>query len=182
MTSTFPIGILWITICVGPLSAERQITGQVGSTAVLPCKLRVPSKTPYIRWSTDRDVFERSGKESFQAEGYESRVDVPEDQLLKGDCSLVLHNLTLADKGVYKSYQAVRRTKRSTRVDEKWDLINSVELSVDVKPVSSRETNGKRLSETSFPTSDARMNWPHPQVMVLSLLSCFLFQLFYEET
>lgn len=72
----------------------------------------------------------------FQGEGYEGRVDIPEDQLLKGDCSLVLHNLTLADNGVYKSYQAVRRTKRSAIVREKWDLINSVVLSVDGKWVS----------------------------------------------
>lgn len=108
------------------------MSGKVRSTVVLPCTLKVRRETPYVRWSTDKDVFERSGKESFQGEGYEGRVDIPEEQLLKGDCSLVLHNLTLTDNGVYKSYQVVRRTKRSA-VREKWDLISSVVLSVDGK-------------------------------------------------
>ncbi|XP_053497466.1 uncharacterized protein LOC128618088 [Ictalurus furcatus] len=174
MTTFLPICILWITTCVGLLSAKH-VFGKESSTVVLPCTLRVVGGTPYIRWSTDKgDVFERKGKESFQGDGYGGRVTVPETQLLKGDCSLELKNLTLADKGVYQSYQAVRRTKRSTRVDDKWDLISSV--TVDVTPVPSKETNQK-----SVPTGDARTNWPHPQVMVLSLFSCFVFQLFYEE-
>ncbi|XP_026995026.1 uncharacterized protein LOC113638192 isoform X2 [Tachysurus fulvidraco] len=133
MSSFFYICIVWIAICIGVLDAEVlvSVSGLEKSTVILPCKLRVASETPYIRWSTDKDVFERSGKESFQGQGYEGRVDVPEDQLLKGDCSLKLKNLTLADMGVYKSYQAVRRFKRSAIVQEKWELLNSVELSVN---------------------------------------------------
>lgn len=121
------------------------MSAQERSTVVLPCTLRVVSETPYIRWSTDKEVFERSGKESFQGDGYEGRVDVPEDRLLKGDCSLVLQNLTLADKGVYKSYQAVKRIKRSTLVREKWELINSVELSVDGKCVQTQIPENKNM-------------------------------------
>lgn len=119
MNLTFPVS--------GVLSAAR-VSGEVSSTVVLPCTLKVPSDSSYIRWSTDKDIFERSGKEWLVGEGYEGRVDVPEDKLLTGDCSLVLHNLTIADKGVYKSYQTVRRTKRSALVSEKWVQLSSVEL------------------------------------------------------
>ncbi|XP_060771405.1 butyrophilin subfamily 2 member A2-like isoform X2 [Neoarius graeffei] len=184
MTSFILMCTVWLTICVGLLSAEPKIpvSGKVRSTVVLPCTLKVRRETPYVRWSTDKDVFERSGKESFQGEGYEGRVDIPEEQLLKGDCSLVLHNLTLTDNGVYKSYQVVRRTKRSA-VREKWDLISSVVLSVDGTSASIQERNEKTNHlEPSVPISDARVNWPRAQVMALSLLSLFLFQLFYKQT
>lgn len=128
----------------GPLSAET-VSGQVSSTATLPCLLKEQSESPYIRWSTDKvDVFERSGKESFQGEGYLHRVDVPLNKLLKGDCSLVLQNLTIADKGVYKSYQAVRRTKRSTLVTEKWLLINSVKLDGKWVSPNTRHTDTRK--------------------------------------
>ncbi|KAK2834057.1 hypothetical protein Q7C36_014758 [Tachysurus vachellii] len=172
MSSFFYICIVCIAICIGVLDADVlvSVSGLEKSTVILPCKLRVASETPYIRWSTEKDVFERSGKESFQGEGYEGRVDVPEDQLLKGDCSLKLKNLTLADMGVYKSYQAVRRFKRSALVQEKWELLNSVELSVNEK-----KTAEKTFHEILVPTDDAGMNWPHSLVLVLSLLSCFLF-------
>ncbi|XP_034163359.2 CD276 antigen homolog [Pangasianodon hypophthalmus] len=138
MTSFSYICIVWLTFCVGLLSLEPEITvpGQVGSTAVLPCKLqRVGTETPHIRWRIkSEDVFERFGEESYQGEGYEGRVDVPEEELRKGNCSLVLRNLTVTDAGVYTSYQIVKLTKSSASGMTKREEISRVNLSVQEKP------------------------------------------------
>ncbi|XP_062872883.1 uncharacterized protein LOC134334461 [Trichomycterus rosablanca] len=107
------------------------ITATVGSTALLPCKCTTePDKTPHVRWRTDTEtVFEREGKEWFDGEEYEGRVDVPKDELNRGDCSLVLKNVRVTDEGVYICYQLViKRTKRSVSVPH---LIQTVHLSVD---------------------------------------------------
>ncbi|KAF7702512.1 hypothetical protein HF521_001795 [Silurus meridionalis] len=147
---------VWITVCVCLVSADKLIKAEVSSTVILPCTLRVQSKTPYIRWSTDKeDVFERSGEESLQAHGYEGRVSLSAEKLRDGDCSLILSNLTLNDKGVYRSFQAVKRTKRS--VEEQWSLLSVIELSVN-EPVP------KKPVEKTFETSgETRTNYPHAQ-------------------
>ncbi|XP_053092714.1 CD276 antigen homolog isoform X1 [Pangasianodon hypophthalmus] len=174
MTSFVSICIVLWTMCVSLLSAEAEITvsGQVGSTAVLPCELQsVGTETPHIWWITESEtVFERSGEESYQAEGYEDRVDVPEEELRKGNCSLVLRNLSLTDAGVYTSYQIVRRSKRSASVKTKAEEISRVKLSVQEKPPEKR---------TEITTDDAGMKCPHPPIMVLSLISCLLLQFFF---
>ncbi|KAF5886982.1 antigen like protein, partial [Clarias magur] len=130
MTNFSYICTVWISICVYVLSAEPEISvsGPVGSTAVLPCEMTsVNTDRLYIVWRMKSEiVFERLGEKLYQDEGYEGRVDVPVEELRKGNCSLVLHNLTLDDTGVYSSYQTVRRTKRETFP------INSVKLSVYV--------------------------------------------------
>ncbi|KAM9495488.1 uncharacterized protein Hap1MRO34_018421 isoform 4-T5 [Clarias gariepinus] len=134
MTNFSYICTVWISVCVYLLSAEPEISASVpvGSTAVLPCQLTsVDTDIPYIRWKIMSEiVFERVGVASYQGEGYEGRVDVPVEELRKGNCSLVLHNLTFTDTGVYTSYQTVRHTKRSVRVRRGTVLINSVNLSV----------------------------------------------------
>ncbi|KAM9495490.1 uncharacterized protein Hap1MRO34_018445 isoform 2-T2 [Clarias gariepinus] len=134
MTNFSYICLVWISICVYLLSAEPEISvsGPVGSTAVLPCQLTsVDTDIPYIKWNTESEtVFEREGVDSYQGDGYEGRVDVPVEELRKGNCSLVFHNLTFTDTGVYTSYQTVRHTKRSVRVRRGTVLINSVKLSV----------------------------------------------------
>ncbi|XP_053341236.1 CD276 antigen homolog [Clarias gariepinus] len=139
MTKFSYIYLVWISVCVDLLSAEPEISvsGPVGSTAVLPCQLTsVDTERLYIRWNTESEiVFERLNERSYQGEGYEGRVDVPVEELRKGNCSLVLHNLTLTDTGVYTSYQTVRHTKRSVRVRRGTVLINSVKLSVYVPPL-----------------------------------------------
>ncbi|KAM9496885.1 uncharacterized protein Hap1MRO34_002948 [Clarias gariepinus] len=159
MTNFSYICTVWISVCVYLLSAEPEISvsGPVGSTAVLPCQLTsVDTDRLYITWNTESEiVFERVGVDSYQDEGYEGRVDVPVEELRKGNCSLVLSNLILTDTGVYTSYQTVRHTKRGTV------LITSVNLTV---------------------YGDAVMKSPHPLVLVLSLISCFLIQKFCGET
>ncbi|XP_036416199.1 uncharacterized protein LOC118800142 [Colossoma macropomum] len=98
------------------------------------------SQTPHVEWRTiSETVFERRGGELYQGEGYEDRVDVPEDHLLKGDCSLVLKNVRPEDAGVYESFLLVRRKKRS--LTSKRVFLQSVELSVDDVPEESHSEN-----------------------------------------
>ncbi|XP_053497321.1 uncharacterized protein LOC128618006 isoform X2 [Ictalurus furcatus] len=132
MTSFYSICIVLGTVCVNPLSAvpEFTVSGHVGSTAVLPCELQTEvNGPPYIKWSIESEtVFERRGEETHQGEGYEGRVDVPEEELRKGNCSLVLRNLTPTDAALYWSAKIVSRTKRS--VETKTVEISRVYLSV----------------------------------------------------
>ncbi|KAG9281427.1 hypothetical protein AMEX_G4265 [Astyanax mexicanus] len=124
--------LLWCITC----TAQSQTFMSVGngSSAVLPCDWRNKSINPsnqslYIEWRTfSGTVFERRGKEHYEGEGYEGRVDVPEDKLKKGNCSLVLKEVKAEDAGVYQSYLLVNREKRS--LQSKRVFIQSVELSV----------------------------------------------------
>ncbi|KAL6473478.1 hypothetical protein MHYP_G00170390 [Metynnis hypsauchen] len=82
----------------------------VGSSAVLPCNSRnVSIQSPHVEWRTYAEtVFERRGGDLYQGEGYEDCVDMPEDHLLKEDCSLELKNNRPEDAGVYESFLLVR--------------------------------------------------------------------------
>ncbi|XP_047675972.1 programmed cell death 1 ligand 1-like isoform X2 [Tachysurus fulvidraco] len=105
----------WFANCAVP----QNISAREGFTVVLPCKFKVMSlQRLYVGWRTDQKVvFMRLDNDSYQGEGYEGRVDVPEDELRKGNCSLVMKNISVTDAGIYRSY-----LKRFTQ---------SVELSVD---------------------------------------------------
>ncbi|KAK3558744.1 hypothetical protein QTP86_028028 [Hemibagrus guttatus] len=128
------------------LSVYDQISARVGSTAVLPCEWRDLSiQTPHVQWVIDSEiVFERKGKELFPGEGYEGRVDVPEDELLKGNCSLVLKNVTVTDAGIYRSFMLVKDTQEPV-------LVQKIKLSVDEKPEESKESTrsgkGRELAD-----------------------------------
>ncbi|XP_053340396.1 uncharacterized protein LOC128511523 [Clarias gariepinus] len=110
-----------------------QVSAPVGSTVVLPCEWRNLSiQTPHVEWSIDREVvFERQGKETFQGEGYEGRVDVPEDELLKGNCSLVLKNISGTDEAEYRSSTYMVKHKKTV-------LVQKVQLSVYGKLINLR--------------------------------------------
>ncbi|XP_047675973.1 uncharacterized protein LOC125145774 isoform X3 [Tachysurus fulvidraco] len=97
----------------------------------------------------------RLDNDSYQGEGYEGRVDVPEDELRKGNCSLVMKNISVTDAGIYRSY-----LKRFTQ---------SVELSVDETP------------EKPSVSGDAGVNSPHPLVIITSLLTFLLFHAWSKE-
>ncbi|KAI4874134.1 hypothetical protein NFI96_015843 [Prochilodus magdalenae] len=119
----------------GTLSEPSRIymSVTVGSSATLPCDWRneSSSRPPHIEWrSIHQTIFERQGKELFQGEGYERRVDVPEDKLLSGDCSLVLRNIRTSDAGLYESY-LLQKSRHSKRVS-----LQSVELSVEGKDIA----------------------------------------------
>ncbi|KAI4901083.1 hypothetical protein NFI96_015062, partial [Prochilodus magdalenae] len=131
--------ILMLATCAGTLSEPSRIymSVAVGSSAVLPCDWRnktssqPPGETLHIEWrSVFRTIFERRGKELFQGEGYERRVDVPEDKLLSGDCSLVMRNIRTSDAGLYESY-LLERSPRSRRVP-----LQTVNLSVEGKDIA----------------------------------------------
>ncbi|KAB5565301.1 hypothetical protein PHYPO_G00239550 [Pangasianodon hypophthalmus] len=161
-TTCLCVCILCSVKCVG----SRPIPAREGLSAILPCKFNNTSvQTPHIRWCTDSEVVvERRGAELYEGSGYEGRVDVPEDELHKGNCSLVLKRVRKSDEGIYKCYPLLRRAKRSASPE--WSLIQSVELSVDVP----KETPKKPTA-----TDNARVDCLHPLVMAVSLLSCLLF-------
>ncbi|XP_060743239.1 uncharacterized protein LOC132857242 isoform X2 [Tachysurus vachellii] len=101
-----------------------QISAPVGSTVVLPCDWsHLSIKTPHVQWFIGSEtVFDRKGKEINQSERYEGRVDVPEDELLKGNCSLVM-NISVNDTGIYSSSMLITDTQESV-------LVQKVKLSV----------------------------------------------------
>lgn len=99
---------------------------------VLPCSWKqrlgeVALPACHVQWTTPADtVFELRGEQKWQAEEYEGRVEVPEEKLGSGDCSLIISDVQIGDTGRYESFMVVdgaRSTK--TRV-----FIQSVKLSV----------------------------------------------------
>ncbi|KAK3525961.1 hypothetical protein QTP70_011398 [Hemibagrus guttatus] len=134
--------------------SDCQISARVGSTVILPCEWREFSvQIPHVQWSkeTSETVFERKGVELYEGEGYEGRVDVPQDKLLVGNCSLLLKNVSLTDAGIYESYLSVRRMKRASAT--KWVLVQWVKLSVDETPeetsqdISATRGKGRELAD-----------------------------------
>ncbi|XP_067307214.1 galectin 17 [Pseudorasbora parva] len=134
--------ILWLLICVGssPLTMVVHTSSKVGLPAVLPCTLASQldsAHTPHIQWQTIRDsVFERMGEELFQREDYRDRADVPEEMLMRGNCSLFLRDVRFSDAGVYESYLVVGESSIKNRI-----FIQSVQLAVtDHKTIKSVQT------------------------------------------
>ncbi|KAM9496139.1 uncharacterized protein Hap1MRO34_023379 [Clarias gariepinus] len=168
---------VWYATCVGVIFADTQtVPARVGSTAILPCHLSDVSSQPmHVVWRIKREVvFERKGKESYVGEGYEGRVEVPEDELRNGNCSLLLNHVKSTDAGVYQSFLGMKRTKRAP--SKKLHLIQSIELSVNDLP---EERNKNTEKGRSFPKSTLSnavgMNSPHPLLIVFSFISYLLF-------
>ncbi|XP_060767649.1 uncharacterized protein LOC132875071 [Neoarius graeffei] len=147
----------------------HNISAAVGSTTVLPCEWRNLSfQTPHIIWYMDSEVvFERKGKESFPGEGYEGRLDVPEDELHNGNCSLVLRNVTLTDEAIYRGSMAVKHPTRHIL-----KLVQKVKLSVSVQSENSKD---EKLVESKTTSGEAGINCPRLLILIISLLMCFLF-------
>ncbi|XP_047670006.1 uncharacterized protein LOC113662745 isoform X2 [Tachysurus fulvidraco] len=119
-----------------------QISAPVGSTVVLPCDWsHLSIKTPYVKWFIDSEtVFKRKGKDSYQCEGYEGRVNVPENELLKGNCSLVMKNISVSDTGIYSS-SMIKDTQESVLVQK---VKLSVEDSVNERDSSSEDSDSQQ--------------------------------------
>ncbi|XP_051717957.1 galectin 17 isoform X2 [Ctenopharyngodon idella] len=132
----------WLLICVGssPLSSVVYTSSKVGLPAVLPCTVASQldsAHTPHIQWQTiTSSVFERMGEELFQGEAYRDRADVPEEMLMRGNCSLFLWDVRFSDAGIYECYLVVGESSFKNRI-----FIQSVQLAVvDHKTIKSVET------------------------------------------
>ncbi|KAK3526050.1 hypothetical protein QTP70_012885 [Hemibagrus guttatus] len=121
-----------------------QISARVGSTAVLPCEWsHLSIQTPHVQWVIGSEiVFQGKGEELNQSKRYEGRVDVPKDELLKGNCSLVLKNVTVTDAGIYSSSTRVNDTQESA-------LVQKIKLSVDGKSSSSPSSCCSRTTSST---------------------------------
>ncbi|XP_060743224.1 uncharacterized protein LOC132857227 [Tachysurus vachellii] len=143
------ISILWVCACVDSAESLVTVSAPVGSTVILPCKLTEDFKlTSFIRWQLNKDtVFERNSDVTDSGSGYEGRVDVPVDELLKGNCSLVLKNVRFTDDKIYKIFTMVHVDTNTKEAKE----INSVRLSVD----------GLQISAPVGSTVALPCNWSH---------------------
>uniref|UniRef100_A0A8C2ARB1 Galectin 17 n=1 Tax=Cyprinus carpio TaxID=7962 RepID=A0A8C2ARB1_CYPCA len=139
--------MLWLLICVGssPLSVVVHASSRVGLPAVLPCSVAShleSDRKPHIQWQTiSGSVFERMGQEQFQGEAYRDRVDVPEELLVRGNCSLFLQDVRFSDAGIYESYLVVGESSIKKRI-----FIQSVYLAViDHKDIKSVQTGAELI-------------------------------------
>lgn len=111
-------------------SSPLSVTSKVGNQAVLPCswKSHLEDKAPplcHVQWTAPVDiVFEQRGQQRWQAEGLKDRVEVPEEKLQTGDCSLIISDVQIGDTGRYESFMVVGGAQKR-RV-----FIQSVKLSV----------------------------------------------------
>ncbi|KAF5900507.1 antigen like protein [Clarias magur] len=145
-----------------PPVSEFSVSGPVGFTAVLPCELTsVDTHTLYIKWeikvnTQSKIVFEREGEESYQDEGYEGRVDVPVEELRKGNCSLVLRNLRLTDTEIYTSYLTVTRHKRELSVTKETSRVHlTVSDRTEERPDKNSDSPDKAEERTDEKNSDS---------------------------
>lgn len=137
----FLVGSLVDSSSLSSSTHFRFVTSKVGNQAVLPCswKQRLGDVAPpacHIQWTTPADtVFEQRGGQRWQAEEFEGRVEVPEEKLGSGDCSLIISDVQMRDTGRYESFMLVDGV-RSTKTKV---FIQSVKLSVlDHKFLESR--------------------------------------------
>lgn len=87
-------------------------------------------------------VFEQKGALKWQADDFEGRLEVLQERLGSGDCSLIISDVQIGDAGQYESFMVVdgvRSTK--SRV-----FVQSVQLSVFGQ-------SGCATSPRSFPSS-----------------------------
>ena len=108
------------------------VNSTVGNQVVLPCswKSRLGEVAPpacHIQWKTPANtVFEQRGEQKWQAVEFKDRVEVPEEKLGSGDCSLIINDVQIKDTGRYESFLLMDGVmSEKTRV-----FIQSVKLSV----------------------------------------------------
>ncbi|XP_032375756.1 galectin 17 [Etheostoma spectabile] len=138
----FLIGSVVDSSSLPPAPDSLSVSSLVGHRAVLPCswKRRLGERAApppcHVQWATPADtVFEQRGARRWQAEEFRGRVEVPEENLGSGDCSLIISDVQIGDTGRYESFMVVDgHGDVKTRV-----FIQSVKLSVfDHKSLQSR--------------------------------------------
>ncbi|KAL6473483.1 hypothetical protein MHYP_G00170440 [Metynnis hypsauchen] len=156
--------LCFFTIADCPTSS-LSVSARVGSSTVLPCDWRSTScksssqQESFIRWKNlSDDVFVRDGTQTHQGNRHEGRVDVPEDELRNGNCSLVLKDVRKSDEGNYNSQQIC---------GDQWLDIQIVSLLVE-------ELADQNSNEPQSKSSDAGVNCPFPGIVALFLLSVLL--------
>ncbi|XP_062855784.1 CD276 antigen homolog [Trichomycterus rosablanca] len=168
-----------VVSCDGISSEEPliNVNATVGSTALLPCNCTTePGKTPHVEWIIDTEtVFEREGGDSYHGEGYEGRVDVSEDELNKGNCSLVLKNVTVNDENVYKCSLMVNSEQRP---------IQKVRLSVVAKETTTpssdsfRDHSNHSSENENEPPAGSRSHWIIIIILCVGLVAAAVMMIF----
>ncbi|KAJ4927965.1 hypothetical protein JOQ06_015765 [Pogonophryne albipinna] len=128
----FLIGSLVDSFSLSSATSPLSVTFKVGNQAVLPCSWKqrlgeVAPSTCYIQWTSPADtVFELQGEKKWQADEFQGRMEVTEEKLKSGDCSLVISDVQIGDTGRYESFMLVDGVRSAkTKV-----FIQSVKLSV----------------------------------------------------
>lgn len=113
-------------------SALPSIVSMAGDQVVLPCSWKthlgeLAAPDCHIVWSTLADaVFEQRGEDRWEADEFRGRLEVPEERLRSGNCSLTIRDVQIADTGRYQSFMVVNDARsKKTRVS-----LQSVKLSV----------------------------------------------------
>uniref|UniRef100_A0A1A7YZT8 Immunoglobulin domain-containing protein n=1 Tax=Iconisemion striatum TaxID=60296 RepID=A0A1A7YZT8_9TELE len=108
------------------------ISYKVGNEAKLPCSWKshqdaATRSSCHIQWVfPPHTVFEQDGEDKWQAEEFKGRLEMPEDRLGSGDCSLIIKDVQIEDTGKYESFMIVDGARfKKTRV-----FIQSIKLLV----------------------------------------------------
>ncbi|XP_013879377.1 galectin 17 [Austrofundulus limnaeus] len=108
------------------------VTSKAGSRVVLPCswkphRAEVSPSACHVQWvSPPFTVFEQRSEDKWQAKEFDGRLEVPEETLGSGNCSLIIKDVQIRDTGSYESFMVVDGARSGkTRV-----LLQSVRLSV----------------------------------------------------
>jgi len=116
----------------------------VGGQTLLPCSWAELAATAHVEWAsrTAETVYEKWGERTWVAAEYRGRVDIPEEQLAAGNCSLALRDVQNMDAGVYDSYGIRGQGRVVSRV-----FVHSVRLRVlgelTAPPPTHPQTKGK---------------------------------------
>ncbi|XP_046714703.1 uncharacterized protein LOC124392062 [Silurus meridionalis] len=146
------------------LDVFQRVSAQVGSTAVLPCDCRnISIQTPNVAWRIgNMTVFKRVGNDTSYGEGYEGHVDVSEEELLKGNCSLVLKNVSVTDEALYSSYILTNDKKNP-------NFVLRVKLSVS-------ELSEEMKDDPSAPSGEA--DGMNPLIIITVCIICLVLFIF----
>ncbi|XP_032441168.1 sodium channel subunit beta-4-like isoform X1 [Xiphophorus hellerii] len=133
------VSLLW-TLWISSVSAEGhvKVRGEPGQSIILPCSSAANSSVIVVQWSrtdlgSEYVLLFRDGRFDVRKQNpsYQNRVDLVDQQMKKGNVSLVLKNLTINDTGLYQC-----QVQNEGSLDTK--LIRTIRLEV----ISPEKKNG----------------------------------------